>query len=170
MEVTVQMKSYDLITNTETWWDKSRDWNTPTDSYKLFRRDRQEGGAGNLPSMDWLHKPVFEKQQWTSQELVAENQRPSRQRKPHGLCLLPATQLRGACWQNLLTSPAGGITLAGSDPAARTCQDSHHDICWKSSSARCKQSRRLLESIKDNFLTQVTEKRYCTCCLLTQIN
>lgn len=36
------MESYDLITNTETWWDKSHDWSTPTDSYKLFRRDRQE--------------------------------------------------------------------------------------------------------------------------------
>ncbi|KAK4810519.1 LOW QUALITY PROTEIN: hypothetical protein QYF61_004482, partial [Mycteria americana] len=33
----------------------------------------------------------------------------------------------------------------------------HPDICWKSSTASCKQSRRLLECIEDNFLTQVID-------------
>ncbi|GAB0178027.1 hypothetical protein GRJ2_000268000 [Grus japonensis] len=33
----------------------------------------------------------------------------------------------------------------------------HPDICWKSSTASCKQSRRLLECIKDNFLSQVID-------------
>jgi len=33
----------------------------------------------------------------------------------------------------------------------------HPDISWKSSTASCRQSRRLLECIKDNFLIQVTE-------------
>ncbi|KAF1446075.1 hypothetical protein FQV07_0012864, partial [Pygoscelis papua] len=31
----------------------------------------------------------------------------------------------------------------------------HPDICWKSSTASCRQSRRLLECIEDNFLSQV---------------
>ncbi|KAK4807182.1 hypothetical protein QYF61_024308 [Mycteria americana] len=33
----------------------------------------------------------------------------------------------------------------------------HPDIHWKSGTASCKQSRRLLECIEDNFLIQVTE-------------
>ncbi|KAK4826983.1 hypothetical protein QYF61_013083 [Mycteria americana] len=33
----------------------------------------------------------------------------------------------------------------------------HSDICWKSSTASCRQSRRLLECIEDNFLSQVID-------------
>jgi len=31
----------------------------------------------------------------------------------------------------------------------------HLDVCWKSSMASCRQSRKLLECIEDNFLSQV---------------
>ena len=34
---------------------------------------------------------------------------------------------------------------------------SHPDICWKSGTTSCKQSRRLLERVKDNFLIQVID-------------
>ena len=34
---------------------------------------------------------------------------------------------------------------------------SHLDLFWKSSTAKCKQSRKPLEYIKDNFLAQVRE-------------
>ena len=33
----------------------------------------------------------------------------------------------------------------------------HPDICWKSSMASCRQSRRLLECFEDNFLSQVID-------------
>ncbi|GAB0190824.1 ras GTPase-activating protein 1-like [Grus japonensis] len=33
----------------------------------------------------------------------------------------------------------------------------HPDICWKSSTVSCRQSRKLLEYIEDNFLSQVTD-------------
>jgi len=33
----------------------------------------------------------------------------------------------------------------------------HLDICWKSSTVSCKQSRRFLECIEDNSLSQVTD-------------
>jgi len=33
----------------------------------------------------------------------------------------------------------------------------HPNICWKSSTASCRQSRRFLECIEDNFLSQVTD-------------
>jgi len=41
--------------------------------------------------------------------------------------------------------------LAGSGPTP--------DLWWKSSMASCRQSRRLLERIKDNFLSQVIDSR-----------
>ncbi|PKU36949.1 tbc1 domain family member 4-like [Limosa lapponica baueri] len=34
---------------------------------------------------------------------------------------------------------------------------SHPDICWESSIVSCKQSRRVLECIEDNFLSQVVD-------------
>ena len=33
----------------------------------------------------------------------------------------------------------------------------HPNICWKSSMASCRQSRRLLKCIEDNFLSQVID-------------
>ena len=34
----------------------------------------------------------------------------------------------------------------------------HLDICWKDHTASCKRSRRLMESIDDNFLVQVVDR------------
>ena len=34
----------------------------------------------------------------------------------------------------------------------------HPDICWKDHTASCKRSRRLVESIDDNFLVQVLDR------------
>ena len=33
----------------------------------------------------------------------------------------------------------------------------HPDICWKGSMASCRQSKRLLKCVEDNFLSQVIE-------------
>ena len=33
--------NYDLVANTETWWDHAHDWSAAVDGYKLFWRDRQ---------------------------------------------------------------------------------------------------------------------------------
>ena len=38
LEAVVQQDRYDLVTNTETWWDDSHDWSAAIDGYKLFRR------------------------------------------------------------------------------------------------------------------------------------
>ena len=40
MEAMVQLDIYDLIV-TEAWWDRSCNWNTVIEGYKLFRRDSQ---------------------------------------------------------------------------------------------------------------------------------
>ena len=40
----------------ETWWDESHDWNTSTEDYRLFRRDRQgrRGGRVALYVRKWI--------------------------------------------------------------------------------------------------------------------
>ncbi|KAK4815291.1 hypothetical protein QYF61_026196 [Mycteria americana] len=48
-----------------------------------------------------------------------------------------------------LSTPTGGIVLLG--------DFNHPDICWKSSTASYKKSRRLLECMEDNFLSQVID-------------
>jgi len=41
LETMVQLGKYDLIAIMETWWDELHSWNTLTEYYSLFRRDRQ---------------------------------------------------------------------------------------------------------------------------------
>ena len=41
LEAVVQLRKYDLIAITETWWDESHDCNILIEDYRLFRRDRQ---------------------------------------------------------------------------------------------------------------------------------
>lgn len=44
----------DLIAITETWWDEFPTWNTLTEDYRLFRRDRQgrRGGRKRTDSQE----------------------------------------------------------------------------------------------------------------------
>ena len=66
MEATVHLESYDLIANTETWWDESHNWSAAIDGDKLFRWHRQGrrvwGGA--LYVKKWIDcTQLSEKQQ-----------------------------------------------------------------------------------------------------------
>ena len=45
LEAIVRQAIYDLVAITETWWDHFHDWSAAMDGYKLFRKDRQEGGV-----------------------------------------------------------------------------------------------------------------------------
>ena len=49
IKTVVQLRKYDLIAITETWWDKSHNWNTVIEGYRLFRRDRQGRRGGGVP-------------------------------------------------------------------------------------------------------------------------
>ena len=48
LETVVQLGKYDLIAITEIWWDKSDNWNTLIEDYRLFRRDRQGRRGGGI--------------------------------------------------------------------------------------------------------------------------
>ncbi|XP_021237137.1 uncharacterized protein LOC110390225, partial [Numida meleagris] len=55
LETVVQLGKYDLIAIMETWWDKSHDWNTLIEGYRIFRRDRQgrRGGVVAICVRKW---------------------------------------------------------------------------------------------------------------------
>ncbi|PKU30367.1 rna-directed dna polymerase from mobile element jockey- hypothetical protein [Limosa lapponica baueri] len=94
--ICVQSQGHDLIAITETWWDRSQDWNAVMDGYVLFRKDRP-----------------------------------------------------------------------GSSKALVLMGDFNHpDICWEGYTARHVQSRRFLQCIDDNFLTQLVEEATRTGVLL----
>lgn len=47
-ELRTQSETYDVIGITETWWENSHDWETTTDSYKLFQKDRKGRRGGRV--------------------------------------------------------------------------------------------------------------------------
>ena len=48
LEATVQLENYNLIANTEMWWDELHSWNIGMEGYKLYRRDRQGRSGGGV--------------------------------------------------------------------------------------------------------------------------
>ena len=46
-----QLGKYDLIDITETWRDRSHDWNTLIEDYRLFRGIDRVGGVVESPSV-----------------------------------------------------------------------------------------------------------------------
>ncbi|GAB0203436.1 hypothetical protein GRJ2_002809200 [Grus japonensis] len=158
LEATVLLESYDLVAITETWWDKSHDWSAAINGYRLFRRDRRgrRGRGVALYVKKWIdceelslknsHKQVeslwvrIRDQGNKGNLVVGVNYRPLNQGEPIDKAFLLQLQ-EASCSQALI--------LLG--------DFNHPDICWKSSTASCRQSRRLLECIEDNFLSQVID-------------
>ncbi|KAK4824986.1 hypothetical protein QYF61_022512 [Mycteria americana] len=149
------LESYDLVAITETWWDESHDWSAAIDGYRLFRRGRQgrRGRGIALYIKKWIecedlslknsHEQV--ESLWVrirnrgnkGNLVVGVYYRPPNLGEPIDEAFLLHLQ-EALCLQALI--------LLG--------DFNHPDICWKSSTASYRQSRRLLEYIEDNFLSQ----------------
>jgi len=50
LEATMLLESYNLVAITETWWDKTHDWNAAIDGYGCSEETGKEGGVEALPS------------------------------------------------------------------------------------------------------------------------
>ena len=52
----MQLRKYDVLAITKTWWDESHNWNTLIEDYRFFRRDRQgrKGGRVALYVREWI--------------------------------------------------------------------------------------------------------------------
>ncbi|GAB0206965.1 hypothetical protein GRJ2_003162100 [Grus japonensis] len=132
LEASVQQDSYDLVAITETWWDDSHDWSAAMDGYKLFRRDRQGRRGGGVA--------LYVRECFDCIELDDCDDKVE--------CLWDE-EVDEAFYKRLAeVSQSLALVLVGDFNLP--------DICWKSNTAERKQSRRFLECVEDNFLTQLT--------------
>lgn len=123
LEAAVWLASYNLITITETWWNKSHYWSTAIDGYKMFIRDwqgRTHEEVALCKKIDWLHRATFEKQQWSDREFMGKNYRPGQQRKLCSWLFTTGCSFKGnlltklhtcrlwSCWETSTTLTSAG--------------------------------------------------------------
>ncbi|GAB0207732.1 hypothetical protein GRJ2_003238900 [Grus japonensis] len=160
LEVCVRSQGHDLIAITETWWDSSHDWNAVMDGCVLFGRDRPARRGGGVA--------LYVREQLECIELrlgVDEERVESLWLRMKGQANMGDTvvgvdyrppdqeeEVNEAFYRQLeVASQSQALVLMG--------DFNHPDICWKSNTAKHAQSRRFLQSIDDNFLTQVEDVR-----------
>ncbi|KAK4810454.1 LOW QUALITY PROTEIN: hypothetical protein QYF61_004234 [Mycteria americana] len=153
-----QMEHYDLIAITETWWDESCNWSAVIDGYKLFRRDRQGRRGGGVAlyaknGTDCTELSLKSSNAQVESLWVKIRDQANKGNFVVGVCYRPPDQGEEVDEEFFLqlqeASHSQALILLG--------DVNHPDICWKSGTANCKQSRKLLECVQDNFLVQVME-------------
>jgi len=159
LEATTLLESYDPIAVTETWWDASHDWSVAIDGYRLFRRDRRGKRGGGVVAL-YIKKPTQceELSLKNSDERVKSLWVRIRDRGNKGNLVMgvyykppdEAEPTDEAFFLQLQEASRSQFLILLGD-------FNHPDICWKSSTASCRQSRRFLERIMDNFLSQVID-------------
>ncbi|KAK4814759.1 hypothetical protein QYF61_026736 [Mycteria americana] len=132
LEAIVHQENYDMVAIMETWWDDSHNWSAVMDGYKLFRRDRQGRRGGGVALWGKANKA----------DIVV------------GVCYRPPNQDEetdelfykqlGEASRSLALVLVGDFNLP--------------DVCWKYNTEERKQSRRFLERVADNFLTQLVSE------------
>ncbi|CAM5172065.1 unnamed protein product [Eretmochelys imbricata] len=158
LEVLVMSRNYDVIGITETWWDNSHDWSAVMDGYKLFRKDRQGRKGGGVA--------LYVREQYDCSELRYDTaEKPeclwikfrsvsNRSDVVVGVCYRSPDQGdevdEAFFWQLAEATRLHALVLMG--------DFNFPDICWESSTAVHRQSRKFLESVGNNFLVQVLEE------------
>jgi len=157
LEAIVQQDSYDLVTTTEMWWDDSYDWSAAMDGYKLFRRDRQgkRGGGVGLYVTDCFDCIELDACDDKVERLCVKMRgKANKADILLGVCYRPLNQDEEgdeAFYKRLAeVSQLLALVLLGDFNLP--------DTCWKYNTAERKQSRRFLEYVEDNFLTQLVSE------------
>ncbi|GAB0208309.1 hypothetical protein GRJ2_003296600 [Grus japonensis] len=154
LEAIVQQENYDIVAITETWWDDSHNWSAAMDDYKLFRRDRQGRRGGGVA--------LYVRECFDCLELDDGDERVEclwirirgKANKADillGVCYRPSNQDEEA--DEIFYKQLGEV----SQLLALVLMGDFNlpDVCWKYNTAERKQSRRFLECVEDNFLTQL---------------
>ncbi|TRZ09133.1 hypothetical protein HGM15179_017974 [Zosterops borbonicus] len=158
LEICVQSQGFDLIVITETWWNSSHDWNVDMKGYTLFRRDRSGRCSGEVALSARLHLECMELCLGVDDKQVESlwvriKRQTSKGDTVVGVCYrLPEQEeeVDEAFYRQLeAASQFQALVLVG--------DLNYPDICWRSNTAKRKHSRRFLESIDDNFLSQIVE-------------
>ncbi|GAB0206453.1 hypothetical protein GRJ2_003110900 [Grus japonensis] len=159
LEVCVWSQGHDLIAITETWWDRSHDWNAVMDGYVLFRKDRPARRGGGVALYVREQLECIELRLGVDEERVESlwvriKGQANMGDTVVGVYYRPPDQeeeVDEAFYRQLeVASRSQALVLMG--------DFNHPDICWKGNRAKHAQSRRFLQSIDDNFLTQLVEE------------
>ena len=158
-EMRVQLQGYDLVGITETWWDGSRDWSVAMEGYgQALGRTGWEDEEGEWPfyvreQLECMEPWLGRADEPTESLWVRLEEKTGKGGIVVGVCYRPPDQEEqadealyrqiGAAWH------LQALVLTG--------DFNHPDICWRDNTAGHKQSRRFLERVDDNFLTQVIE-------------
>ncbi|RMC09666.1 hypothetical protein DUI87_13452 [Hirundo rustica rustica] len=154
LEAMVQQQSYDVVAITETWWDDSHGWSTALNGYKLFRRDRQGRRGGGVAL---YIKQTFDTVEIETKEDGVECLWERIKGKANkadillGVCYRPPNQEEEV--DNLFYKQLGNVS--GSSALVLVGDFNLPDICWELNTAEKRQSRKFLECMEDNFLSQM---------------
>ncbi|KAK4830434.1 hypothetical protein QYF61_011142 [Mycteria americana] len=157
LEAIVHQENYDMVAITETWWGDSHNWSAAMDGYKLFRRDRRgrRGGGVALYVRECLDSLELDDGDDRVECLwVRIRGKANKADIVVGVCYRPPNQDEetdelfykqlGEASRSLALVLVGDFNL--------------QDVCWKYNTAERKQSRRFLERVADNFLTQLVSE------------
>jgi len=154
LEATVLLEIYDLIALTETWWDKSHDWSVAIDGYLLFRRDRRGKRSGHvalyIKKSTWCEELSLKNSHEQLKSLWARN-RGNKGNLVVGVYCRPPDQGEPTDKAFLLRLHEALHLVS----VALLRDFNLPDMCWKDTTVSDRQSRRFLECIEDNFLSQV---------------
>ncbi|KAK4823371.1 hypothetical protein QYF61_001719 [Mycteria americana] len=157
LEAIVQQENYDIVAITETWWDDSHNWSAAMDGYKLFRRDRQGRRGGGVA--------LYVRECFDRLELNDGDDRVEclwvrirgKAKKADimvGVCYRPPNQDEVA--DKIFYKQLGEVSQSLALVLVRDFN--LPGVCWKYNTVERKQSRRFLECVEDNFLTQLVRE------------
>ncbi|RMC20151.1 hypothetical protein DUI87_00997 [Hirundo rustica rustica] len=150
----VQQQSYDVVAMTETWWDDSHSWSSALDGYKLFRRDRKGRRGGGVAL---YIKKAFDAIGIDTNDDGVECPWVRIKGKANkadillGVCFRPPNQEEEV--DNLFYKQLENVSR--SSTLVLVGDFNLPDICWELNTAEKRQSRKFLECMEDNFLSQL---------------
>ncbi|XP_053919748.1 uncharacterized protein LOC128851843 [Cuculus canorus] len=153
LEAIVGQGDYDVVAIMETWWDNSYKWSAAIGGYKLFRRRKGRRGGGVALYVRECFDTVKLSYSEEGTECLWVKIRGAHKKADivMGVCYRPCSQEEAA--DELFYKQLGIVSR--SLPLALMGDFNLPDTCWKYNTAERKQSRRFLECVEDNFLTQL---------------
>ncbi|RMC16129.1 hypothetical protein DUI87_08341 [Hirundo rustica rustica] len=150
----VQQQSCDVVTITETWWDESHGWSTALDGYKLFRRDtkgRRVGRVALYIGEDFDAIGIETNVDGIECLWVRIKGKANKADIQLGVCCCPPNQEEEV--DNLFYKQLDNVS--GSSALVLVGGFNLPDICWELNTAEKRQSKKFLECMEDNFLSQL---------------
>uniref|UniRef100_A0A670IE66 Reverse transcriptase domain-containing protein n=1 Tax=Podarcis muralis TaxID=64176 RepID=A0A670IE66_PODMU len=155
LELLVQQTKYDIIGITETWWDKSHDWNVIMEGYNLFQRNRPDKKGGGVA--------LYVRDVYTCEEI--QDLEPQSQSESIWVKIKGEKNNSDLIVGVYYRSPSQteDIDDAFLEQMAKHAKGreivvmgdfNYPDICWMSNSAKSIRSNRFLTALADNFIVQ----------------